>query len=295
MENKENILNMISRDYLSMAEAEKKIAAYILGHPADVIYMTVRQLSTRTGVSDGSIIRFANQFGYSGFTQLKIDIAQNLGNKEEIIYDRLSEEDTPKQAVVKTFDNAIFALRQTGDFIIEDDLNKTVQMIMNADKIEFYGTGTSSIVAVDAYYRFMRIGLPAYAVTDAHVCCVSASMLNEKCVAFGISHTGSTIETLQAMKIAKDKGAGTLCLTSFARSPLAQMCDVSLIVASDEVQHSKEAVVSRLVQLALLDAICGYITVKMSQQSIEYIENYVDILGEHREMKGSDNHVDKSL
>ncbi len=280
---KENALIIIDRNYLSMSEAEKKIADYILKKPAVVINMTVHQLSTLAGVSDGSVIRFANQMGFNGFTQLKINIAQNLINKEEILYDRLSDSDTPKSAMIKTFENAIAALRQTSEFISEVDMEKAAQLLLCVkDKLEFYGVGSSSMVALDAYYRFMRIGMPAYVVTDSIISSVSASMLNEHCVAVGISHSGTTIETLRAMEIAKNKGAKTICLTSFARSPLANLCDVSLIVASNEAEYYKEAVSSRLVHLALLDALCGYIVVKRADKSIGYMENLVEIMGEHR-------------
>lgn len=278
-----NALNIIAKNYLSMTDVERKIADYILKNPNKVINMPIRKISAETGVSDGSIIKFSNQIGFNGFTHLKINIAQNLSNKDDIIYNRLSETDSPKIAMNKTFDNAIAALKQTCEFVSNEDLVKVADLFMNVKgRLEFYGVGSSSMVAMDAYYRFMRIGLPAYAVIDSHMCCVSASMLTCDCVAVGISHSGSTNETLIAMEIAKAKGAKTVCLTSFAKSPLAQICDVSLIIASDEAENYKEAVASRLVQLALLDAVSAYITVKRADKSIEYFENLVDIIGEHR-------------
>ena len=279
----ENAIMAIGRNYASMPEAERKIADYILKKPEKVIYMTVHQLAAQTSVSDGSIIRFANQLGYNGFTQMKINIAQNLKNRDEIIYDRLSGDDTPREALLKISDNTVAAIKETVRFVTDEDFASAANLLLGLEgKLEFYGVGSSAMVAIDAYYRFMRLGFQSYAVTDAHICCVSASMLNEQCVAVGISHSGSTRETLRAMEIAKERGAGTICLTGFARSPLAKMCDVSLVTVSDESERNKEAVTSRIAQLVLLDALCGYLAVKWSNQSIEYIENLVDIIGEHR-------------
>ena len=283
MEDQKNAIIDIGKNLASMPEVERKIADYILRNPEKVIYMAVHQLSAQTGVSDGSIIRFSNRLGYSGFTQMKINIAQNLSNKEEVIYDRLSSDDTPREAMLKTVENTIAALKETAKFVTNGDMMRAADLLLAMEgKLEFYGVGSSAMVAMDAYYRFMRLGYKSYAVTDAHICCVSASMLNEQCVAVGISHSGSTRETMRAMEIAKEKGAGTICLTSFARSPLAKLCDVSLVTVSNESERNKEAVASRIAQLVLLDALCGYLAVKRSDQSIGYIENLVDIIGEHR-------------
>ena len=133
-------LSTIGKNYLSMTDVERKIADYILKNPNKVINMPVRQISSETGVSDGSIIKFANQVGFNGFTQLKINIAQNLSNKNEIVYDRLCETDTPQNAMRKTFENAISALKQTSEFISNEDLQKTADLFMNVKgRLEFYG------------------------------------------------------------------------------------------------------------------------------------------------------------
>lgn len=280
-ESEKNALSEIERTYLSMSETERKLADFIRANAAPVVNMTVHQIAEQTGVSDGSVIRFANQLGFPGFTALKISIAKNLKNRDEVVYGSLTKSDTPKIALDKTFENAVGALRRTAEMITAQELQQAAEMLQSAKRIEFYGVGSSSMVAQDAYYRFMRIGLPAYVITDPHICVISASLLTKDCLAVGISHSGRTIETLRAMELAKERGAKTLCLTSYLRSPMAQLCDLSLVVASNETEHHREAVASRLVQLAVLDALCGYIMVQ-SERSLDLVENLVDLIGEHR-------------
>ncbi len=280
-EPEKNALSEIEKAYPSMSDTEKKLADFIRANAAPVVNMTVHQIAAQTGVSDGSVIRFSNQLGFSGFTALKISIAKNLKNRDEVVYGSLTRADSPRAALEKTFENAVGALRRTCEILGAEELEQAAKLLQSASRIEFYGVGSSSMVAADAYYRFMRIGLPAYAVTDSHICAISASMLTPDCVAVGISHSGRTIETLRALELAKERGARTLCLTSYVRSPIAQLCDVSLVVASNETEHFREAVASRLAQLAVLDALCGYIMVR-SERSLDLVENLVDLIGEHR-------------
>ena len=50
-------------------------------------------------------------------------------------------------------------------------------------------------------------------------------MLDADCLALAISYTGRTHDILKTMRLARDKGAKTLCVTCFADSPLARLCD----------------------------------------------------------------------
>jgi len=239
-------------------------------------------MSSELGVSEGSIINFSNHVGFSGFTKLKINIAQNMPDVNKFLFDSIAKEDNPKMALRKMVDNAVSAFNTTYDIISSDELIKVADMIMNAKRIEIYGVGSSSMVVNDVYYRFLRIGLPVYAVTDPHISSVSASMLDEDCVAIAISHTGKTIETLRPMQIAKSRGAKTIGITSYANSPLAQLCDALIVIASKEAEENKEAVVSRLTQLMVMDSICLYISSQCQDKAIEFMENTIDIIGEHR-------------
>ena len=275
-------LQIIKRHYASLSDVERRIADYILENPQKVINMTTNTLSAEVGVSEGSIINFSNRIGFEGFTKMKINIAQNLTEINHLMFDDITPEDNPKAALHKVMSNAIAAFQSTYDIISSEDLMKTIEILMNAKKIEIYGVASSSTVAQDAYFRFMQVGLPAYAVTDALICSISASMLDGECAVVGISHSGRTVETLKAIEIAKSRKAKTIGITSYSRSPLAQLCDVSIIIASKEAEENKEAVVSRLTQLMVLDSICSLISCRRKDTAITLMQNTIDIYGEHR-------------
>ena len=93
--------------------------------------------------------------------------------------------------------------------------------------VELYGVASSSMVAEDAAYRLMKIGVPAVAVTDALICPVSAAMLDEKSLAIAISYTGRTVDIVKAMKIAKNKEQRPSALPASQKPSGSSLCDVS--------------------------------------------------------------------
>ena len=278
-----NVLSQIEKDFLSMSEVEKKIGDYILHNPEKVVNTTMRVLSQEVGVSEGSIVNFSNKLGFDGFTRLKIGIAQSLGRHKYHLLDEVDDRDSPKDAMKKTMDNAIASFQSTYNAIHPDELQKAIDLIMNTKKrIEFYGVSTSSILANDAYYRFRYLGLQGAAVTDAFMLPVSASMLDEDCLAVAFSHTGRTDEIVDSMKIAKSQGAKTMCITSYSGGALAQLCDVSLVAISKEAtQIHGLPVSSRLTHLLLMDTLCAYINAKQKDTMLEKRSISNEIMDRH--------------
>lgn len=282
MDNKTNCFVTIRSYYPSMFDAEKRIADFILNQPDKFVNMTVAQVAREIGVSDSSIIRFCQKLNYDGFTQLKINIARNMKKPADFIMEDIEKDDTPFSVVSKVFASNIRALDETLAMISKEELSRAVNLILQAERIEFYGVGTSANLAIDAYYRFMRIGMPAYAATDPHIMRLSASMLNNKCAAIGISHTGRTIDTVRTLEIAKSKGAGIICITSFMKSPIIEISDIKLVTSTPETKIMKEAVSTRIAHIALLDSLYAYVALKKYDTAMVNIGNITDILNEMR-------------
>ena len=265
-----------------MSESEKKITDFIMEMPEAVINMTTALLSTKVGVADSSIIRFCQKLGFNGFTEVKINLARNLKQPGELILENISRNDSDFAITSKVFASSIQALEDSLKVLDQKELQMAVEIILKAKKIEFYGVGTSASIAMDAYYRFMRIGLNAYAATDPHISRISASMLDSECVAVGISHTGRSKDTVRAIEIAKEKGAKIIIITSFPVSPMAKLADRLLLTTSSEARFMKEAVSARIAQIALLDSLYTCVAVKKYDTVVESIEHMTEILDEVR-------------
>lgn len=270
-------LSLIQNMRPRMTEVEKKAADYILGNSEKVLYMTASQLAKEAGVAASGVIRLCKTLGYSGFSELKISLARRPEPVENHLLPAVGPDDDTAAIFEKVFASSIKTLRDTLAMMDRSTIDRAVTLLHDADRIEFYGIGTSSTIAEDAYFRIMRIGYPAYCATDGSIMRISASTLDHRCVAVGISHSGRTIETTEALRIARSHGASTIVITSHKDSPITRQADVVLNVFSDEARYPTEAVSARIAHIALLDALCVTLSVReydRTARCMEFMNDY---------------------
>lgn len=249
----------------------REIAQYILDNPKQVVHNSISELAESTNCSETTIFRLCKQLRFQGFQDLKISIAKELVDiPAQNIHEAISTNDTKLVALQKVFQSHINGLQDTMHLINESDLEQAISLLSNASKIEFYGNGGSAAVALDSYHKFMRIGIPCSHHIDTHFQIMSASLLQKNTTVIAISHSGINKDLLNILKIAKDKGAKIIAITSYQKSTLSQVADITLYTPTKETELRTEASSSRLAQLALLDAL--FIGVSIDRQD-EVLEN----------------------
>ena len=88
---------------------------------------------------------------------------------------------------------------------------------------------------------------------------ITASHLTKDDVAIGISHSGSSKDIVEALKIARKNGATTISITNKGKSPIVKESNITLFTASDETSYSILGLNSRIAQLAIINSIYYYI------------------------------------
>lgn len=249
----------------------REIAQYILDNPKLVVHNSITELAEATNCSETTIFRLCKQMRFQGFQDLKISIAKELVEvPTQNIHEEISPTDTKFVALHKVFKSHIEGLQDTMHLINENDLENAISLLTNASKIEFYGNGGSAAVALDSYHKFIRTGIPCTHHIDNHFQMMSASLLPENAVVIAISHSGINKDLLSILKIAKERNAKIIAITSYQKSTLSQIADLTLYTPTKETKLITEASSSRLAQLALLDAL--YVGVSMNNQD-ETIQN----------------------
>lgn len=274
------VLEQIKEKYLSMSGTEKRIADAILENPGRAVNMTVKYLASKAGVSDGSVMNFAGSLGYGGFTKLKIALAMCVEEFKGYAFENVYSGDSVSAALRKMGENASKAFADTCAHIPSDALEKAARLLMDARKIEVYGMGGSGFIAGDAAYRLMRIGLNAEAFSDPIIGAISASRLTRGDAMIFISHSGRTTGMLRALQVGKERGAGAIAITSYGDSPIAKLCDAPLVVSSEEAVYHREAVVSRLTQLLIVDTLCAYIGSQRGREAMERMDEALGFIAE---------------
>jgi len=265
-------LGLIRSHYPSLTPAEQRVADFILNDPGKVIYMSVTELAEKCDVGDGTVVRFAHDIGLSGYQELKLILSRDLSNSFEYVLEDVSPEDSLEDIVRKITNRNLRAIADTTQLISIDSLNRAIEAIYKARRVEFYGVGASGFTALEAKYKFLRIGILCDALTDPHLQAMSASTLDSRDVAIGVSHSGATKDTVDSIKVAKNAGATTICITNFARSPITEFTDIVLLTASPEAPLASGAIRSIVSQLHVLDLLFTGVAMRLGEQALKYTE-----------------------
>ncbi|MHA7618354.1 MurR/RpiR family transcriptional regulator [Cellulosimicrobium cellulans] len=243
----------------SLRPAEARIAEAVLADPAAVVGKTITELAALVGTSQATVVRFCRAVGYAGYPEFRIDLAQATSRRAveqeraNVAHGEIDPDDTLHDVVTKIAFHEARTIEETARMLDLDALEQVTAAVAQATRIDLFGVGSSGLTAQDLAQKLQRIGLLCFASPDPHVQLQSAALLAEGAVAIGVSHSGLTVETNDALRIARDRGATTVAVTNFPESPLVEHADLVLTTTARETQFRSGALSSRIAQLALVD------------------------------------------
>ena len=255
--------------YNTLGGAEKKIADWIFENPGKIISLSIVELAEKCKCSEATIVRFSRKIGLEGYQDLKIALASE---SKTTVSTSISADDTAIQMFDKACNEIYCSLELTKKALDPDALAVAADAICKAGKIALFGLGNSASVALDASHKFIRAGLNATACSDNHMQMIVASHLAERDVAIGVSHSGSSKDIVEALKVAKEHGATTIAITNVGKSPIDKVSDVVLHTSSAETEYSILALNSRIAQLAIVDTLYYYVAFNLSDKAVEAIK-----------------------
>lgn len=252
------VLDRISAHVSSFRPSEQAVARLVLNRPQEAVHWSFPQIAAAAGVSQPTVARFCKAMGFAGFREFKLKLAQSLAQSQmpgvPFVHRDVAPRDSTAEAATKVFDRAIAALSHARQLIDAAALQRAVDILARARRIEFYGAGNSGIVAQDAQHKFFRLGAPTTAHVDAHVQAMSASFLGREDAVVAISGSGRSADVIRSTRIARERGARIIVIT-VPGSPLARLADVALVTDGSEDLQIYAPMTSRLVHLTLLDAL----------------------------------------
>lgn len=282
----QSFLPQIRSCYNTLTVAEKRIADYVLAHPAEVLELSAQALAQQAATAASAVIRFCKSLGYSGYAQFKVRLAVELAHKSPASYIAgIEPEDDDAQVLRKIISTNIKALQDTLARINTKAFGEVAQLLSSAGSIHIYGIGTSAGLVGELQHRLMILGLQVHSYTDTVSMRLSTMNLKPGDVAFGISHSGRTMAVVDALELSRKNGATTVCLTSFPTSPLAKLCDRVLAVYCDETQHPIEASAARIAQTAVVDALVAAISTRRFDLAVSRSNQVHDLMEEIRYKK----------
>lgn len=240
--------------------AERRVAEAVLADPARVSESAITAVARLCQTSETTVLRFCRAIGLAGYPELRIALARAAQSEEGDRHSApvngvITKTDSLGDIVAKVTHADARAVEETGAAVDLRVLEAAVEAVATARRVDIYGTGASALVGEDLRLKLHRIGLVSFLWSESHQALASAALLGPGDVAIGISHTGTTSDTVDAVRVAAERGATTLAVTNFAGSPVAMLSDLVLTTAARETTFRTGAMSSRIAQLALVDCL----------------------------------------
>jgi DNA-binding MurR/RpiR family transcriptional regulator len=245
----------------SLSPAEDRVAEQVLADARAAAALTISELAVAANTSETTVLRFCKRLGLPGYPQLRLALAEESAQPRvsAAMTSDISAKDSIDDIIAKVSFADASAVEETAQQLDRQALAEAAAAIAGAKRVDIYGIGASAIVGIDLQQKLHRIGAMAFAWNDPHIALTSATLLARKDVAIGISHSGTTKETIEALEAARNRGATAIAITNFPLSRLASVADLVLTTAARETSLRSGATASRIAALTVVD--CLYIAV----------------------------------
>lgn len=269
-----------------LARAEQRVAKVVLEDPASVARRSITEVALAANTSETTVTRFCKAVGVGGYPQLRIALAADTARTEARTTRNLGGEIGPEDDLAAVIGKVSFAdaraVEETADQLEVATLERVIEVVANAGRVDVYGVGASAFVAADLQQKLHRIGRVCFAWSDTHIMLTSAAVLSPGDVAIGVSHTGATTDTVEALRVAREHGAVTIAVTNFPRSPITEVADHVLTTAARETTFRSGATASRIAQLTVIDCLFIGVAQRHMDASVSALDATRDAVGSHR-------------
>jgi glucokinase len=235
-----------------LTPAEQRVATLVLEQPRLVLNEPIAGIARLADVSQPTVIRFCRSLGFLGLADFKLKFASSLTGAVPVRHSQVRHSDSTHDLSAKVIDNTVSAILEFRAQLDVRAIDRAIELVSRAKRIEFYAMGNARVVALDGQHKFFRFRIPTALYGDSHLFSLAADLLGPGDVVVAISNSGRLPELLAAVDKARAAGADVIAISS-SQSPLARRASVVLAVDHAEDNTSFLSMISRVLQLLLID------------------------------------------
>ena len=250
-----NILDRIHASYYQLAAAERRVADYVLAQYRQVQFMSITQLAEECGAADATVSRFCRSLKLKGFNAFKLELAKYAASSSEGLRPTADATDTPSGRYAEAGRLSQEAIGQTISLIRPEDIEKTVTIFEEADRVFCMGAGGSMLLANECAHLFSTVCNKFSAIWDSHMQMSITATMNQNDVIMLFSYSGATECGMEVLELAKQRGIRTVLVTRYPKSPAASLADVVLCCGSSESPFQFGSVPAKVAKLVLMDVL----------------------------------------
>lgn len=272
-----DLQSRIKNNFKNFSESQILIAEYLLHHSDKAAFFTAANLGKVTGVSESTVVRFANFLGYDGYPALQRDLQDRIKNKLTTV-NRLKKSirrvNGGENILYEVLRNDVKNINKTMNNISLESFDKFVEEMLKANNIYIVGLRTAASLAYfmgfTLHLLLKNVTTITFGVSDLFERLIN---LNEKDLLIGISFPRYTLQTVEIMEYAKKKGAKTAAITDSVISPLAQLADISIFANSS----LNSFIDSFAAPLSLVNALVTAVGVKKRGKTLDSLAELEEI------------------
>ncbi|WP_240220811.1 MurR/RpiR family transcriptional regulator [Rheinheimera hassiensis] len=238
---------LIEQRFQLLSNRLQLVARYLLAHPDTVAFGTTATIAQGAGVHASALVRFANAFGFSGFTEMqklfKNRLLQTSPDYQSRIVAVQQDQSVPVTQAGVRYLQQIAAANEAAMVQLCDELDagllqQACELLAKARLIHIQGARRSYPVASYAGYLLSNTGLPVHLLDGVgYMQTGPLNLLGADDVLLAISFAPYAAETQQVISRAAAAGCRIIVITDHRLSPLTAQADVALLVREAEV-HS---------------------------------------------------------
>jgi RpiR family carbohydrate utilization transcriptional regulator len=266
------LLDSIRTQFAILSKSEKKVANAVLSNPDLAVSGNITALAKSADVSEPTVVRFCRALGYEGWQEFKLKLAQGLALAMPGADELPSQDDLAADLVTKICSRSINTLLDLRNNIDADAIQRAIDILSESNKIEFYGQGTSGIVASDAQHKFFRSGVPTVSYSDPHIHSIAASLLKKGDAVVAISQRGNSPALLRSVQLARNAEANVIALSP-SGTPLADLATVLVPIDLSVNTDPYTPISARLAHLVVIDILAVGLALKRGPEFRNKMQN----------------------
>ena len=278
---KQNLLHQLKDRMPTFSKGQRQIANYILEHYDRAAYMTASKLGTVVNVSESTVVRFADELGFSGYPELQRAL-QELAKTHLTAAQRMEVADSllgKDNILEKVLLGDAEKIRHTLEGLDKDAFYAAVEKIVAARNIYILGSRSSASLAgfLTFNFRMMFDNVRNVEVTSGSEMFEQILDIGERDVLIAISFPRYSKRTVRAVQYAHHAGADVVSITDSAASPIAADCDQLLTARSDMASF----VDSLVAPLSIINAMVAAVSMRSHDEVAVRLRRLEEIWDEY--------------
>jgi DNA-binding MurR/RpiR family transcriptional regulator len=219
----------IQEKYDDLTPSFRKLADFMLQNQLDAAFMTATELADRLGVDAATVVRFAQELGYTGFRELSKEIQGVVRSELKASYTADLDAAEDLQLFRSLLDNEKHNLELAQDRLSEQ-INSLLPSLLDADRIWVVGQNLSVHLAGLFASGLREIGLPAVSIgTDPLEAAANLKEIGESDLLIGFSLSGMDLDTATVIRFSRERGARTFVFSASSVAAAALEAETAVV------------------------------------------------------------------